>query len=154
MLLRSLVISVCEYNPLCSQIPVDKCLQFDRFLHTKDIKNTKYIVTQPSHATFLSRYHHDLHITSLLPTQLQGRAGNLMCVWTHRTWNNPFPPPPSCTSCINGWHIPSTPQSNPWFNCESGTVWDPLPWCRRTSNHKYTSASTTQSSRQHPSQIA
>ena len=75
MLLRSLVISVCEYNPLCSQIPVDKCLQFDRFLHTKDIKNTKYIVTQPSHATFLSRYHHDLHITSLLPTCASGLTG-------------------------------------------------------------------------------
>ena len=77
MLLRSLVISVCGYNPLCSQIPVDKCLTFDRAVHAKYIKDTKHTITQPAHATFLSRDHHGLHIPSLLLTQLQGRAREL-----------------------------------------------------------------------------
>jgi len=62
MLLCSLVISVCGYNPLCSQIPVDKCLTFDRAVHAKYIKDTKHTITQPAHATFLSRDHHGLHI--------------------------------------------------------------------------------------------
>ena len=77
MLLRSLVISVCGYNPLCSQIPTDKCQRFDRALHAKYIKDTKHTVTQPAHATFLSRDNHGLHIPSLLMTQLQGRAREL-----------------------------------------------------------------------------
>ena len=73
MLFRPLVVSVCGYNPLCSQIPIAKYLQFDRALHAKYIKDTKYTVTQPVHVTFLSRDHHGLHIPSLLMTQLQGR---------------------------------------------------------------------------------
>ena len=70
MLLRSLVISVCGYNPLCSHIPVDKCLTFDRAVHAKYIKDTKHTITQPVHVTFLSRNHHGLLILSLLLTQL------------------------------------------------------------------------------------
>ena len=73
-LLRTLVISVCGYNPLYSQIPTNKCLTFDRALHFKYIAATKHTVTQQAHATFLSRDHHGLHIPSLLLTQLQGRA--------------------------------------------------------------------------------
>ena len=76
-LLRSLVISACGYNPLCSQIPIQKCATFDRALHFKYIAATKHTVTQPAHATFLSRDHHGLHIPSLLLTQLQGRAREL-----------------------------------------------------------------------------
>ena len=67
-LLRSLVISVCGYNPLCNQIPSDKCLTFDQALHSKYIRDTRCTVTQPAHATFLSRDHHGLHIPSLLST--------------------------------------------------------------------------------------
>ena len=74
MLLRSLVISVCGYNPLCSQIPTAKYLQFDRALHAKYIRDTKHTVMQPAHVTFLSRDNHGLHIPSLLMTHLQGRA--------------------------------------------------------------------------------
>ena len=77
MLLRSLIISVCGYNPLCSQIPTDKCLRFDRALHAKYIRDTKHTVMQPAHATFLSRDNHSLHIPSLIMTQLQGRACEL-----------------------------------------------------------------------------
>ena len=69
-LLRTMVISVCGYNPLCSQIPTTKCLTFDRALHFKYIAATKHIVTQQAHATFLSRDHHGLHKPSLLLTQL------------------------------------------------------------------------------------
>ena len=46
-------------------------------MHFKYIAATKHTVTQPAHATFLSRDHHDLHIPSLLLTQLQGRAREL-----------------------------------------------------------------------------
>ena len=77
MLLRSLVISVCGYNPLCSQIPTDKCLRFDRALHAKYIRDAKHTVTHPAHATFLSRDNHGLHIPSLLMTQLQSRDHKL-----------------------------------------------------------------------------
>ena len=77
MLFWSLVISVCGYNPLCSQIPTVKCLQFDRALYAKYIKDTKPIVTQPARGTFLSCDHHGLHISSLIMTQLQGRAREL-----------------------------------------------------------------------------
>ena len=45
MFLRSLVISVYGYNPLCSQIPCDKCLKFNSALHAKYIKDTKHTVT-------------------------------------------------------------------------------------------------------------
>ena len=76
-LLRTLVISVCGYNPLCSQIPTNKCLAFDRALHFKYITATKHTVEQPAHTTFLSRDHHGLHIPSLLLTQLQGRPREL-----------------------------------------------------------------------------
>ena len=77
MLLRSLVISVYGYNSLCSQIPVDKCLTFDRALHAKYIRDTKHTIAQPAHATFLSWDHHGLHILSLLLTQLQGHIREL-----------------------------------------------------------------------------
>ena len=50
---------------------------FDRALHFKYIAATKHTVTQPAHATFLSRDHHGLHIPSLLLTQLQGHAREL-----------------------------------------------------------------------------
>ena len=71
MLLRSLDISVCGYNSLCNQIPFDKCLQFDKALHAKYIKDTKHTVTQPAHDR------HELHILSLILTQLEGRAREL-----------------------------------------------------------------------------
>ena len=74
MLLLSLVIPVCGYNPICSQFPTATCLQFYRTLHTKYIKDTKHTVTQPSHAIFLSHDHHGLHTPSLSMTQLQNRA--------------------------------------------------------------------------------
>ena len=74
MVLRSLVISVCGYNPLFSQISYDKSLHFDRALYAKYIRGTKHTVTQPAHVIFLSRDHHGLHIPSLLLTQLQGCA--------------------------------------------------------------------------------
>ena len=77
MLLHSLDVSVCRYNPLCSQILVDKCLTFDRVVHAKYIRDTKHTITQPAHATFLSQDHHGLHIPSLLLTQLQGRIREL-----------------------------------------------------------------------------
>ena len=69
-LIRTLVISVCGYNPLYSQIPTNKCLTFDRALYFKYIAATKHTVTQPTHGTFLSRDHHGLHIPSLLLIQL------------------------------------------------------------------------------------
>ena len=75
--LRSLVISVCSYNPLCGQIPFDSCLQFDRALYTKYIQDMKHTVTQSAHATLLSHDHHDLHIPSLILTQLQSRSHEL-----------------------------------------------------------------------------
>ena len=43
-------------------------------MHFKYIAATNHTVTQLAHTTFLSRDHHSLHITSLLLTQLQGRA--------------------------------------------------------------------------------
>ena len=60
MFLRSLVISVCGCNPLCSQIPTVKDLQL--VLHAQCIRDTKHTVTQPAHATFLSRDNNGLHI--------------------------------------------------------------------------------------------
>ena len=69
-LLHTLVISVSSYNPLCTQIPFDKCLKFDRTMHFKYIKDTNPTVTQPAHATFVSHDHHDLHIPSMFLTQL------------------------------------------------------------------------------------
>ena len=48
-LLRTLVIPVCGYNPLCSQIPTTKFLTFDRALHFKYIAATKHTITQPAH---------------------------------------------------------------------------------------------------------
>ena len=44
-LLRTLVISVYDNSPLCTQIPYDKDFQFDRILHFKYIKDTKHTVT-------------------------------------------------------------------------------------------------------------
>ena len=81
ILLHSLVISIYGYNPLYSQITVDKCLSFDRDVHAKYIKDTKHTITQPAHANFLSRDHHGLHIPSLLLTQLQDRTRELdVCI--------------------------------------------------------------------------
>ena len=76
-LLRTLVILVCGYDPLCSQIPTTKCLNFDRALHFKYIAATKHTVTQPAYTMFLSYDHYGLHIPSLLLTQLQGCAREL-----------------------------------------------------------------------------
>ena len=39
-LLHTLVISVCDYNTLCTQIPYDKCIHFDRELQFKYVKDT------------------------------------------------------------------------------------------------------------------
>ena len=39
-LLHALVISVSSYNPLCTQIPFHKCLEYDRTMHFKYIKDT------------------------------------------------------------------------------------------------------------------
>ena len=77
MLLRSLVVSVYDYNPICNQITYGKCLQFDRTLHANYIRDTKHTFTQPTHILFLSRDQHVLHISSLLLPQLQGRAREL-----------------------------------------------------------------------------
>ena len=74
ILIRSHVISVCEYTPLCNQIPYDKCLTFDRALHSKYTRDKKHTVTQPAHATFPSRDHHGLYIPSMLLFKLKGRA--------------------------------------------------------------------------------
>ena len=75
--LRSLVIYVYGYDQLCNQIPYEKCLTFDRALHSKYIRDTQYTVNQPTHTTFLSRNHYGLHIPSMFLTQLQGRTREL-----------------------------------------------------------------------------
>ena len=62
ILLHTLIISVYDYTPLCNQIPYEKCFQFDRTLHFKYIKYTKYTVTQLAHTVFLSRNRYGLHI--------------------------------------------------------------------------------------------
>ena len=76
-LLRTLIIFVCGYNPLCNQIPYDKYLQFNKALQFKYIQDTKHTVTQPAHVMFLSRDHHGLHIRSMFLTQIQRRAREL-----------------------------------------------------------------------------
>ena len=77
MILRSFAISGCENNPLCSQMPYNKCLQFDRVLYTKLIEYTKHTATQPAHATFLSRDYPVLNIPPLFLTKLQERTSEL-----------------------------------------------------------------------------
>ena len=148
MLLRSLVISVCGYNPLCSQIPVDKCLTFDRAVHAKYIKDTKHTITQPVHATFLSRDHHGLHIPSLLLTQLQGRARKLD---VRLNSPNPANTVPSGTSCGDESVTPPTPQPYTRRYSEPGTVWSPLSRRRRTRSHEYTATAPASSTRQNTS---
>ena len=44
-LLRSFVIFVYGFNPLCNQIPCDKFLAFDQVLHSKYIRDTRHTVT-------------------------------------------------------------------------------------------------------------
>ena len=46
-------------------------------MHFKYTSATNHTVTQPAHTIFLSRYHHGVHIPSLLLTQLQGRSREL-----------------------------------------------------------------------------
>ena len=76
-LLTALVHSVCGYNPLCTLIPITQCLAFDKKVHHTYRRTTKSTITQPSHATFLDRTHHGLHIPSLLVNQLKSRAREL-----------------------------------------------------------------------------
>ena len=76
-LLSSLTHSICSYNPLCTLIPHQHYLMFDKRTHNLYLSATSHTRTQPTHATFLDRTHHGLHIPSMLNHQLKSCAREL-----------------------------------------------------------------------------
>ena len=65
-LLTSPTLSMFSYNQLCTLIPHQHCIKFDKYTHGLHLTATTHTRTQLANVIFLNHKHHILYIPSML----------------------------------------------------------------------------------------